>query len=116
MIGAYSRLDPIVEKCFLEAVEKTNLPREDTVCVDLCNEHKSTLGEPGTKVRRDIQEHWKNLKRRKIRSYASYLKKWSVAKGEATSLGVTDRRCSESHGVTDRIPPTVQTPPKLCLR
>ena len=103
MIGGNSKLDPVVEKCFLEAVEKTNLPREDTVCVEICDKCKSMLGGPGSGVRRDMQECWENLKRRKIRSCARYLKGKSVAKGEATARLCRSDSCTAQVGVNFRL-------------
>ena len=78
MLGGNSKLDFIVEKSFLEAVEATNLPRDQVVCLDICDTHPAVLGAPGSTTRRDVQEHWNNLKRRKIRSYANYLKRFGV--------------------------------------
>ena len=76
--GNSSKITWPVEKSFLEAVEKVGKPREEIVCVDICDSLKDVFGEPGSSIRRDVQEHWNNLKRRKIRSWARYLDRFQV--------------------------------------
>ena len=97
MLGGNSKLDFIVEKSFLEAVEATNLPRDQVVCLDICDTHPAVLGAPGSTTRRDVQEHWNNLKRRKIRSYANYLKRFGVEPSLTTvRLTLADTSVSDS--------------------
>ena len=87
MLGGNSKkIDFVVEKSFLEAVEKQNKPREEVVCVDICDSLKEVFGEPASQQRRDLQEHWKNLKRRSIRSWAQYLDRFKVPHSETTKL------------------------------
>ena len=93
--GNNSKLDFIVEKSFLEAVEAANVPREEIVCVDICDTHPSVFGAPGSNLRRDIQEHWNNIKRRKIRSYLNHIKK---------RFGVTPSLTTERLAATDATP------------
>ena len=74
MLGGNNKtIEFVVEKAFLEAVEKQNKSRNDIVCVDVCDTLPDLFGTPGSTVRRALQQHWKNLKNRTIKSYANYL-------------------------------------------
>ena len=69
MLGGNSKKIPfVVEKALLEAVEKTHKSRDDIVLVDICDTIPDIFGAAGSTLRRDLQEHWKNLKRRSIRA------------------------------------------------
>ena len=113
MLGGNSKLEFIVEKSLLELIEKQGLPREQIVLVDICDSSKDIFGEPGSAVRRDIQEHWGNLKRRSIRSYINYLGRFDVEPNAVTKL-IYERTATvpsdDSDSGDDTTPTTTATP------
>ena len=64
--GNSSKLEFIVEKSLLDLVEKQNKLYTEITTKTICDQHQSIFGEPGSNLRRDIQEHWNNLRRRKV--------------------------------------------------
>ena len=85
MLGGKSKkLDFLVEKTLLQLAEKQNVTRDQIVLKDLCDSAHGVLGEPGSGLRRNIQEHWNNIKRRNILSYVSYLKRFQVTPSNIT--------------------------------
>ena len=71
MIGGNSKLDFLVEKSLLELVEKQGKSWEEKVLVDLCDSLTDLFGKPRTILRHDVQEQWKNIKRRKTSAATS---------------------------------------------
>ena len=95
--GNSTELEFPVEQSLLKAVEKQDLPREDAVLKDLCDLHPTAFGEPGSNLRRDMQEHWNNLRRRKIRGYVRHLKRFGVDPSLTTSrLALSDTNPSDT--------------------
>lgn len=89
-----TKLDPIVEKALLLAIEKQNQPRTNIVLLDLCDANSDLFGEKGTKQRRDVQMYWNNIRRRSIRSYCKLLERWGVKMNDTTaSLLQEEGRC-----------------------
>ena len=76
--GSNAKIEFPVEKSLLHEVEKQDVPRDQIVLKDLCDSNIAAFGEPGSDLRRDIQEHWNNARRKKIRSYKQYLKRCGV--------------------------------------
>ena len=108
--GSNSKLDFIVEKSLLEAVEKQNLAREDVKLVDICDTHPSLFGPPASELRRDMQEHWNNIRRRKIRSYKHYLGRFGVTPSATTTrLATSDTAPSDSESDSDSVEQTPKT-------
>ena len=100
--GNNSKLDFVVEKSFLEAVENTGLEREQVICVDVCDSLPSIFGQAGSAVRRDAQEHWKNCKRRKIRSHIRCLRRFGVAPNARNlALLAADKTASDDEDASD---------------
>ena len=85
MQGTSAKIDPLVERSFLAAIERRNLPLEEIVCVHVCDTNVELFGGPGSDIRRELQYYFKNLKRRSIRSYVQLLDRFAVRHGEATA-------------------------------
>ena len=112
MLGGNNKtIEFVVEKAFLEAVEKQNKSRNDIVCVDVCDTLPDLFGTPGPTVRRALQQHWKNLKNRTIKSYANYLDRFVVPHSEATrrELEMASNTPSDNGSVGSA--PSVSPPP-----
>jgi hypothetical protein len=73
-----------IEKCLLEAIEETAKPRNEVSLIDICERFPGVFGTKGDAKRRNIQFHFNNLKRKRIRSWADYLDRFQVPHGEAT--------------------------------
>ena len=54
-----NKIPLLVEKTFLEAIERTNLPRDKVILVDICDGLPDVLGGPASPIRIDLQQHWK---------------------------------------------------------
>lgn len=80
-----NKMEPIIEKSFLSAIELLNMPRKDIVLVDVCDSNVALFGARGSKTRRDLQEYWNNTRRRPIRSYCRLLDAWSVKYSDTTA-------------------------------
>ena len=118
-----AKIDYLVEKSFLEAVEKKGKPRSEITPVEICDTLPEVFGEPGSLKRRDIQEHWNNVRRRSIRSYTALLDKFEIAYGAATtaellargtqpsddeaSVGSPNKKTEESTTTSSTVPSTV---------
>lgn len=81
-----TKLHPVTEKALLHAIEKRNQHRDETVLSEVCDSNVELFGTPGSQQRKDVQEYWKNAKRRSIRSYEKLLGKWGVALSETTKM------------------------------
>ena len=77
------KLSFVAEKCFLEAIELANKPRDQTQIKPICDRLQDFCGKPGTSTRRDVQERWNNLRRRSIRSYIEHLKSFEIEPSKA---------------------------------
>ena len=86
MTGGNNKLNKLVEKTLFELVKKQGASREEIVFVDICDQAPDLFGKPGTQLQRDVQEHWKNTKRRNISSYVRYLERLGVEPGEKTKM------------------------------
>ena len=78
------KLDFVVEKTLLSSIEKQGLRRDAVVLVKICDKLPDIFGESGSLARREVQEHWNNLRRRSIRSYVAHLEVFGIAPGAGT--------------------------------
>ena len=86
MTGSNNKLNPVAEKTLLELIEAKGASREEMVFVDICDQAPELFGKPGTQLQKDVQEHWKNTKRRSISSYVKYLTNLGIEPGEKTKI------------------------------
>ena len=84
MTGGNNKLNPVVETILLELVKKQGVSQEEIVFVDICDQAPDLFGKPGTQLQRDVQEHWKNTKRRNINSCVRNPTRQGVEPGEKT--------------------------------
>ena len=119
MTGSNNKLNPVAEKTLLELVKRQGVSREDIVFVDICDQVPELFGKPGTQLRKDVQEHWKNTKRRSIASYVRYLTGQGVEPGEKTKILLAcdsfddDTSVVTSSSVAPSLPVQAETPPDI---
>jgi hypothetical protein len=79
-----TKIPLLVEKAFLQIVEKRGQDRKGIVLKEVCDSNSELFGNRGSKIRRDLQHYWRNCKRRSIRNYVALLDRLKIAKGEET--------------------------------
>jgi hypothetical protein len=77
-------LDDFTKKSLLLKVENSRNRRAEVVLKDICGKDETTFGAEGSKLRRNIQTFWGNVKRQTIRSYVHRLKKEGIVIGSGT--------------------------------
>eukprot|EP00980_Cylindrotheca_fusiformis_P026502 scaffold16306_cov113-Cylindrotheca_fusiformis.AAC.2 len=82
--GTSSKIPRVMERLFLLAVEKRNLPRANVVLSEILDANQDTFGAKSSPQRHAIQEYWYNVKRRSIRSYCRLLSSFGVPKSGTT--------------------------------
>ncbi len=68
-----TKIPELVEKAFLQIIEKRNKDREDINLKDICDSNTELFGERGSDTRRDLQQYGKNCKRQNTRSHIAHL-------------------------------------------
>ena len=77
-------LDEYTKKNLLLRIEKTNSPRIEVYLKGVCGQDVLCFGAEGSKVRRQVQQYWNNVKRQSIRSYVRRLEQYGIVIGDGT--------------------------------
>ena len=87
-----TKIPQLVEKAFLQIIEKRNKDRDDILLKDICDCNTELFGERGSETRRDLQQYWKNCKRRNTYSYIALLDRLKITPGKSTTRQLQDER------------------------
>jgi myosin heavy subunit len=96
-------LDAFKKKRLLLRIEKTNSPRTEVYLKGVCGQDVLCFGAERSKVRRQVQQYWNNVKRQSIRSYVRRLEGYGIVIGDGTRRELRQQFCGSENQPNDPI-------------